>query len=262
MPLKRIFPATKGNSHAALDWETEKSEGDLDGTNERDLWPRANPPIVQDEIASAENQLERDWIRAVGVVPNADPFPNGVVEGFKQPDVAVPTRSSRKSSPIILVATVFTASALCIWVLGLRSFSDLPRRAEMPPSLASVSTKEEPVATEAKNAQESLGRSETSSQLPILSSPPESSGGAGIYRRYAAEPRCSPQVHTHPSDARCKTKKWQRHRKQRRLGSQPKFRAACTGAAADRCSPWVAELRGSGVRDARANPGRHFHPCW
>ena len=184
-----------GNSYAALDWETEKSEGDLDGTNKQDLWPRANPPIVQDEIASAENQLERDWIRAVGVVPNADPFPNGVVEGFKQSDVAVPTRSSRKSSPIILVATVFTASALCIWVLGLRSFSDLPRRAEMPPSLASVSTKEEPVATEAKNAQESLGRSETSSQLPILSSPPESSGGAGII--VATQP--SPEVPPRPT---------------------------------------------------------------
>ena len=87
---------TKGNSHTALDWETEKSEGDLDGTNERDLWRGANPPIVQDEIASAENQLERDWIRVVGVVPNADPFPNGVVEGSKQPDVAVPTQGSRK----------------------------------------------------------------------------------------------------------------------------------------------------------------------
>ena len=104
-------------------------------------WPRANPPIVEDEIASTENQLERDWIRAVSVVPNADPFPNGVVEGFKQPDVAVPTQSSRKSSPTILVATIFTASALCIWATGLRPFSDLPRRAEMPPSLASVSLK-------------------------------------------------------------------------------------------------------------------------
>ena len=107
---------TRG-AYSALDWETEKSEGDLDGKNERDLWRGANPPIVQDEIASAENQLERGRIRLVGGVPNADPFPNGVVEGFKQSDVAVPTRSSRKSSPIILVATVFTASALCIWVL-------------------------------------------------------------------------------------------------------------------------------------------------
>jgi len=195
-----------GNSYAALDWETEKSEGDLDGTNKQDLWPRANPPIVQDEIASAENQLERDWIRAVGVVPNADPFPNGVVEGFKQSDVAVPTRSSRKSSPIILVATVFTASALCIWVLGLRSFSDLPRRAEMPPSLASVSTKEEPVATDAKNAQESLGRSETSSQLPILSSPPESSGGAGIIVATQPSPEVPPRSTPTPPTPAAKPK--------------------------------------------------------
>ena len=119
-------------------------------------------------------------------------------EGFKQSDVAVPTRSSRKSSPIILVATVFTASALCIWVLGLRSFSDLPRRAEMPHSLASVSTKEEPVATEAKNVQESLGRSETSSQLPILSSPPESSGGAGIIVATQPSPEVPPRTGPHP----------------------------------------------------------------
>ena len=67
----------------------------------RDLWPRANPPIAEDEIASrAGNQLERDWIRAVSVVPNADPFPNGVVEGFKQSDVAVPTRAAaEKAAP-------------------------------------------------------------------------------------------------------------------------------------------------------------------
>ena len=57
-------------------------------------------PIVEDEIASsAGNQLERDWIRAVSVVPNADPFPNGVVEGFKQSDVAVPTQEQQKKQP-------------------------------------------------------------------------------------------------------------------------------------------------------------------
>ena len=196
---------TKVNSHPAPDSETGKCKGDY-GNNERDLGPRANPPIVEDEIASAENQLERDWIRVVGVVPNADPFPNGVVEGFKQPDVAVPTRSSRKSSPIILVATVFTASALCIWVLGLRPFSELPRLAEMPPSLASVSTKEEPVATEAQNVQESLGRSETSSQPPILSSPPASSGGAGTSVATQPSPDVSPRSTPTPPTPAAKPK--------------------------------------------------------
>ena len=87
-----------GNSHAAA------GLGDRESVRARwkelmsgDLWPRANPPIVEDEIASVaqENQLERDWIRVVSVVPNADPF-SSCMEGSKQSDVAVPTQGSRK----------------------------------------------------------------------------------------------------------------------------------------------------------------------
>ena len=89
---------TKVNSHAAPDSETGKCKGDY-GNNERDLWPRANPPIVEDEIASTENQLERSWIRAVSLVPDT---PNGVVEGFKQPDVAVPTQSSSRKGSLTI----------------------------------------------------------------------------------------------------------------------------------------------------------------
>ena len=104
------------------------------------LWPRANPPIVEDEIAKREKtSWSADWIRAVSVVPNADPFPNGVVEGFKQPDVAVPTRSSRKRQPHHLGRHHFYSISPVYRGQGLRPFSDLPRLAEMPPSLASVS---------------------------------------------------------------------------------------------------------------------------
>jgi hypothetical protein len=60
---------TEGNSHGAQDWESKKCVGDLDGNERDDLWPRANPPIVEDENASTENQLERGWIQAVSLVP-------------------------------------------------------------------------------------------------------------------------------------------------------------------------------------------------
>jgi hypothetical protein len=86
---------TKVNSHAAPDSETGKCKGDY-GNNERDLCPRANPPIVEDEIASTENHLERSWIRAVSLVPDT---PNGVLEGFKQSDVAVPLGAAEKAAP-------------------------------------------------------------------------------------------------------------------------------------------------------------------
>ena len=196
---------TKVNSHAAPDSETGKCKGDY-GNNERDLWPRANPPIVEDEIASTENQLERDWIRVVGVVPNADPFPNGVVEGFKQPDVAVPTQEQQKKQPHHLGCHHFYSISPVYLGQGLRSFSDLPRLAEMPPSLASVSPKEEPVGTEAQNVQEGLGRSETSSQPPILSSPPASSGGAGIIVATQPSPDVPPRSTPTPPTPAAKPK--------------------------------------------------------
>ena len=189
-----------GNSYAAPECAIQKSEGVSDGSegvsdgsNEWGLLPRANHPMPDDEIASVAqaNQLERSWIRAVSLVPDA---PNGVVEGFKQRVVAVPTQSSsRKGSLTIVIATIFTASALCIGATGLRPFSNLPRIAEMPPSPASVSPKEEPVGTEVQNVQEGLGRSGTSSQPPILSSPPASSGGAATSVAMQPSPDVSPR---------------------------------------------------------------------
>ena len=167
-----------GNSHAAAACETDKSQGPLEGANERRLLPRANHPMAEDEIASVAqaNQLERDWIRAVSVVPNADPF-SSCIEGSKHSDVAVPTQGRRKGG--ILIATIFTASALCIWATGLRPLPDLPRRAEMTSTSASVSTREGPVETQAREVQKSSGRTEPSSQ-PTLSSHPESPVGADI----------------------------------------------------------------------------------
>ena len=63
----------------------------------------------------------------------------------------------------------------------------------MPPSPASVSPKEEPVGTEVQNVQEGLGRSGTSSQPPILSSPPASSGGAATSVATQPSPDVSPR---------------------------------------------------------------------
>ena len=151
----------------------------MEGANERRLLPRANHPMAEDEIASVAqaNQLERDWIRAVSVVvPNADSFPS-CTEGSKQSDVAVPTQGRRKGG--ILIATIFTASALCIWATGLRPLPDLPRRAEMTSTPASVSTTEGPVETQAREVQKGSGRTEPSSQ-PTFSSHPESRVGADV----------------------------------------------------------------------------------
>ena len=151
----------------------------MEGANERRLLPRANHPMAEDEIASVAqaNQLERDWIRAVSVVvPNADLFPS-CTEGSKQSDVAVPTQGRRKGG--ILIATIFTASALCIWATGLRPLPDLPRRAEMTSTPASVSTTEGPVETQAREVQKGSGRTEPSSQ-PTFSSHPESRVGADV----------------------------------------------------------------------------------
>jgi hypothetical protein len=116
-----------GNSHAAPECETEKLKEVLEGTNERYLLLRANHPVSEDELASVAqaNQLV-GWIWPVSVVNNAPPFPSGP-DGFKRSDVAVPaqrsrvavTQRSRKGSPIILVAIIFTATALCIWATGL-----------------------------------------------------------------------------------------------------------------------------------------------
>ena len=104
------------------------------------LLPHANHPMPDDEIASVAqaNQLERNWIRAVSAVPNADSFQGGVDES----DLAVPTQGSKTSTRIILVACIFTASVLCIWNTGLKPFSDFPNATEMAPPAASVSSKQ------------------------------------------------------------------------------------------------------------------------
>jgi hypothetical protein len=136
-----------------------------DGHEQDDLQARTHPPIVEDEFASTENQLERSWIRALSLVSDSQ---NGAMEGFKPSDVAVQPQSNRKDLAV-LVATFVTASALCIWAAGSRPFSNLPRQAEMPHSLASIGTKEAAVGTEAQNIQTDLGRSETTSQPPVLS---------------------------------------------------------------------------------------------
>jgi len=170
---------TEGSSYAAVGRETEKSVGAFDGLNERGRRPPANSPIVEDEIASTETQLERDWIRAVSVVPSVDPSPSSI-ELAKQSDDAVLTRRSRKGSSItLLIASFFTASVLCIWA---KPFSNLPSQTEIRPSLASVSTKDALVGMGAQHVQKSLDPSATSSQPkpPVLSSEPESSGRAEI----------------------------------------------------------------------------------
>ena len=119
-------------------------------------------------------------------------FPS-CIEGSKHSDVAVPTQGRRKGG--ILIATIFTASALCIWATGLRPLPDLPRRAEMTSTPASVSTREGPVETQAREVQKSSGRTEPYSQ-PTLSSHPENRVGADILplrRRAQILPRTGPR---------------------------------------------------------------------
>jgi hypothetical protein len=122
------------NSLAAPECASEKSEAVPDGTNEWELLP-------ENEIASVAqaNQLERDWIRVVSDVPSADSFEGGVAE-FKQSDLA--TQGSKTGTRIILVASIFTASVLCIWILGLKLLLDLRLGAEMASPAASLSSKQ------------------------------------------------------------------------------------------------------------------------
>ena len=157
------------SSHAAPECASEKSEGVPDGTNE----------LPENEIASVAqaNQLERDWIRVVSDVPSADSFHGGVAE-VKQSDLA--RQGSKTGTRIILVASIFTASALCIWASGLKPFPDLPHGAEMASPAASVSSKSALGGTRTPDV-EKTGRSETSSSQPTISSQPQNSFGADAW---------------------------------------------------------------------------------
>ena len=69
----------------------------------------------------------------------ADSFEGGVAE-FKQSDLA--TQGSKTGTRIILVASIFTASVLCIWTLGVKLLLDLRHGAEMASPAASLSSKQ------------------------------------------------------------------------------------------------------------------------
>ena len=161
------------NSLAAPECASEKSEGVSEGSN----WGL----LPDDEIASVAqaNRLERDWICAASAVPNADSFQGGVRE-FKQSDLAAPTQGSKTGTRIILVASIFTASVLCIWASGLKPFQDLPHGAEMASPAASVSSKPGLGGTRTPDV-EKTGRSETSSSQPTISSQPQNSFGADAW---------------------------------------------------------------------------------
>ena len=149
--------------------QAKNPKGFRKGSNEWGLLP-------DDEIASVAqaNQLERDWIRAVSAVPNADSFQGGV-DDFKQSDLAVPTQGSKTGTRIILVASIFTASVLCIWASGLKPFLDLRHGAEMASPAASVSSKPGLGGTRTPDVEKNSGRSETSSSQPTISSQPQNS---------------------------------------------------------------------------------------
>ena len=249
-----------GNSHAAAACETDKSPGPLEEANERRLLPRANHPMAEDEIASVAqaNQLERDWIRAVSVVPNADPF-SSCIEGSKHSDVAVPTQGRRKGG--ILIATIFTASALCIWATGLRPLPDLPRRAEMTSTSASVSTREGPVETQAREVQKSSGRTEPYSQ-PTLSSHPESRVGADILLATQPSPNLTEDgsTPTRPTPA-AEQKNGSDVKNSVALAPSENSRPPQTAQRAGGPLAWRSfEVPEFGTRIQ--NPGRHFHPVW
>jgi hypothetical protein len=94
----------------------------------------------------------------------------------EQSEFATPstTQESKQGGRVVLVASIFTASVLCLWSIVWRSSPDLPHETAMTSSAASVAGKQEPVRTGAQEIETGFGRSETSSQ-PMLSSQPESS---------------------------------------------------------------------------------------
>ena len=162
LPLRRMLPSVPSTRGGTLllrrSVQAKNPKGFRAGSNEWGLLPRANHPMPDDEIASVAqaNQLERDWIRAVSAVPNADSFQGGVDE-FKQSDLAVPTQGSKTGTRIILVASIFTASVLCIWTTGLKPFPDLPHGAEMASPAASVSSKQGLEGMRAPDVEETAG---------------------------------------------------------------------------------------------------------
>jgi hypothetical protein len=178
---RTITEHENGNSCSAPGSSPEKFERDFGACDERHL-PHVTEvtpmpaPRPKEEIANVAqaNQLERDWILAASAVPNAEPFAAGVYGPAQSAlATAATTRGSKKGGRVILVASIFTASALCLWSI-VRPTPDLPHGAEMASSAASVSSKQEPVRTRAQEAEKSSGRSETSSQ-PVLPSQSESS---------------------------------------------------------------------------------------
>jgi hypothetical protein len=96
------------------------------------------------------------------------------VHGLEQSAFATPltTQERKQGGRIVLVASIFTASVLCLWSIVWRPSPHLPHETAMTSSAAAG--KQEPVRTRVQEIETGSGRSETSSQ-PMLSSQPESS---------------------------------------------------------------------------------------
>jgi hypothetical protein len=98
------------------------------------------------------------------------------VYGPEQSAFATPltTQERKQGGRVVLVASIFTASVLCLWSIVWRPSPDLPHETAVTSSAASVAGKQEPVRTRVQEIETGSGRSKTSSQ-PMLSSQPESS---------------------------------------------------------------------------------------
>jgi hypothetical protein len=238
---RTITEHENGNSCSAPGSSPEKFERDFGACDERHLLhvTEVTPmpaPRPKEEIANVAqaNQLERDWILAASAVPNAEPFAAGVYGPAQSTLATAPTtRGSKKGGRVILVASIFTASALCLWPIVWRPTPDLPHGAEMASSAASVSSKQEPVRTRAQEVEKSSGRSDTSLP-PMLSSQSESSFESETLT--IAQPSANAAQDGYRASGPCRTKEGQRSA-EHCLGFEREILAPSRGVAASSWSP-------------------------
>jgi hypothetical protein len=127
------------------------------------------------------NQLEPRAIQPVSAVANIDRFATGTY-GPKPRELNLSPAGSKKGQRgIFLVATIFAASASCIWTIGWRPSSDLMYGAQVASSAANLgvlspqpSNGLEPVLSPTQAIEKSSGQSGQLSQNMVSAQPPSS----------------------------------------------------------------------------------------
>jgi hypothetical protein len=204
-----IIENDNGNSRPAPEDVSEQSDGIAGEVDERHL-PRATQLALVPGLRAMEdipsvaqaNQLDCHATLPVSAVAKIDRFAAGVYRHGSELAMPATTLGSKKGGRrIILVAGIFTASALCIWTIGWRPSPDLPTSGpQMASSAASLSVpsppsssgQQESVLPRAQEVEKSSARNEKSSQ-PIMPTQPESSSDLAVAEPIATVAQAAPR---------------------------------------------------------------------